>query len=190
MMKQNIWNEQELNKLYWEDERTKQSIADEKGVTRQRVDQKMKQFGIPGRKRGWHLKQKKRKFNKINSLNEYFEYVRKTRQEVLFLLRKYILPYKKKCEECGSIKNLHTHRLRHPAQKLSDLQILCCSCHMAKHRKHNGYKIQLEICQKYSNGKKVSNLASEYKVNKSLIYRILRKWGIALTPGMGRPRKS
>ncbi|GAH41933.1 unnamed protein product, partial [marine sediment metagenome] len=78
------------------------------------------------------------------------------------------------------------HHLRHPATSLNDIQILCASCHQTRHKKGNGLKIQLEICDKYIKGKNGKELAKEYNCHSTLIYHILHKWNIKTKPIFGR----
>lgn len=162
-----------LIKLYYEDALTLQEIGDKYGVTREYVRQVMKKYHLPR-----HTKRSRGDKLKWKSLDEYFDYVKKTGKESKLTLLKFVLPFKKQCEECGSRKNLHIHHLRYPAISLDDIQILCASCHHTKHRKGNGVKIQLEICDEYIKGKNGIELAKEHNLTPGMIYQILAKWNI------------
>src|SRR3990167_766398 len=57
-------------------------------------------------------------------------------------LRRRQLKHQKRCQACGTEKNLHAHhmtyhRLGH--EKLKDLKTLCGSCHRILHEKYNLY---------------------------------------------------
>jgi len=163
-----------LAKLYYEEGKTLQEIGDMFGVTRERVRQVMEKYHLPRYARRRRLKWK--------SLDEYFDYVKKTGKESKPTLAKFLLPFKKQCEECGSTKNLHIHHIKYPATSLDDVQILCASCHLVKHKKGNGVKIQLEMCNRYTKGENGIELAKEYGITPGTVYRILKKWNIKRRP--------
>lgn len=163
---------EKLVELYYQDNKTLQEIASQYDVSRERVRQWMERHNLPR-----HIKKIGRNIQ-AESLGEYFEVIRNGKKENMALLLKFVLPLKEQCAECPSTKNLHIHHLKYPALSLKDIQILCCSCHIAKHHKGNGHKIQLEICNKYIKGKDGVELAKEYNCVPTLIYQILRRWNI------------
>ena len=163
---------EKLVKLYYQDNKTLQEIASQYVVSRERVRQWMERHNLPR-----HIKKIGRNIQ-AESLGEYFEAIKNGKRENITLLLKFIFPLKKQCAECPSTKNLHIHHLKYPALSLKDIQILCCSCHIAKHHKGNGHKVQLEICNKYIKGKDGVELAREYNCVPTLIYQILRRWNI------------
>lgn len=165
-----------LTQLYYSENKRLQEIATQYGVSRERVRQWMESLGIPRTRR------RKYKTKAFRSLEKYFKAVQNGMKEKRYMLLKFILPLKKQCQECPSTKNLHIHHLKYPAISAKDIQILCCSCHIAKHKKGNHYKIQLEICNKYVKGKNGIELAEEYNCHESLIYHILHRWNIKTRP--------
>ncbi len=50
-MRESRWSERELKISYYIDKKTYRQIANEKGVSKQRVGQKMKGFGLKGIKK-------------------------------------------------------------------------------------------------------------------------------------------
>lgn len=165
----------ELVERYYNQQKTMQSIGEEYGVCRERVRQWMERENLPRVKKG---RSHKSPAPKYKSLEEYFAMVKETGKESKHILIKFINPLRSNCEECNSTTNLHIHHKKYPATSLKDIQILCCSCHFCKHRKGNGHKIQLEICNKYIKGLSAPHLAEEYNMTKGMIYHILRKWNI------------
>ena len=163
---------EKLVKLYYQDNKTLQEIASQYNVSRERVRQWMERHNLPR-----HIKKIGRNI-KAESLEEYFEMVRNGKRENITLLLKFILLLKKQCAECPSTKNLHIHHLKYPALSFKDIQVLCCSCHITKHKSGNGYKTQFEICDKYIKGQNGVKLAEEYNTVPGNIYRILCKWNI------------
>ncbi len=175
--------EEKLIQLYYQGKKTLQEIANQHGVSRERVRQWMEKYSLPRHTKRSSIGKRWRKFG---SLDEYFDYVKNGGKEAITTLYRLILPLKKQCEKCPSTENLHIHHLKYPAMSLKDIQILCCSCHNAKHHKGNGHKIQLEICDKYIKGKNGIELAKEYKITKGMIYHILHKWNIKTRPRFGK----
>ena len=156
---------------------TLKEIGDMFGVSRERVRQVMEKYGLERIKNRIH---KNHSCNYHTSLRQYFNHVKETLKENNVILLRLIK--KKKCRDCGSKENLHTHHLKYPATSLKDIQILCASCHMCRHRKGNDIKKQLEICKQYLQGESGKRLARKYNTNFNLIYHILRKWNIKRRP--------
>jgi len=163
-----------LTKLYYDEDKRLQEIGDEYGVSRERVRQWMEKKHVPRIRNRKH----RHKPRPYQSLDEYFQYVKCTGKENTIFLAKSLTLLKKQCEDCGSTKNLNVHHLKYPAIHINDVQLLCASCHHCKHRKGNGHKIQLEICNKYAKGQIGPQLAKAYNVTNSMVYHILRKWNI------------
>lgn len=178
-----------LIKLYYTEQMSLNEIGKLYDVTRERVRQWMEREKLARRKIGWNFKDRLGKY-KFSSPNEYFNYVRKTGKESYWTLRRFLHSRKNCCDECGSKTSLHEHHLKYPANSFKDVQLLCASCHLAKHRKGNGNKKQLEICTKYKNGQTTKELAKKYRVHRSLIYYFLHKWGINRIPLLPEERKN
>jgi hypothetical protein len=159
--------------MYCYDGKTLQQIGDFFGYTRERIRQKMVEWGIPRNTKRNGGKNVYSRKDKPTRLNEYFNRVKKSGKEVKPTLHRN-LPIEI-CQDCGSKEYLHIHHLKYPATSLVDLQILCASCHMTRHRKGIDYTKQLEICTKYSGGLDGTQLAKEYDVNPATIYHILHR---------------
>lgn len=163
-----------LIQLYYQEEKTLQQIGNIYHLSKQRIRQKMIKFDLP---RNPHRCGKTD--YKFNKLQEYLEYLKETgRKERSKTLVRLVVSDHSLCQECGATNNLHIHHLHYPARLRGDLQILCASCHLTKHRKGNGVQIQLEICNKYLAGKNGTQLAKQYNVHSTRIYQILHKWNI------------
>lgn len=166
-------NKKQLEQLYYKEGKTLQQIGNIYGVTRERVRQIMERFGLPRYKsyRNFVGGSKSR----FKTIDEYFRYIKSGGEESHNILSKFMVPLKKRCEYCNSIKNLQIHHVKYPAESLDDIKILCCPCHIAEHKKGIGINSQIEIGNKYINGKNGVELANEYNVSRGLIYCILRK---------------
>ncbi|MBA7639632.1 hypothetical protein ES703_47292 [subsurface metagenome] len=168
-----------LVKLYYTEQMSLNEIGKLYDVTRERVRQWMEKEKLIRRKTGGRKP-------KFNSPGEYFNYVQKTGKESYWTLRRFLHSRNNCCEQCGSKTNLHEHHLKYPATSFRDVQLLCASCHIAEHKKGNGNRKQLQICEKYKKGRNGFELAKEYNVHWSLIYHILHKWNVKTRPIFGR----
>lgn len=171
-------NKKELHLLYYIQGKTLQEIGNIYNLSRERIRQIMVSFNLKCRKSGTPFGVSKPRKSSFTSLEDYFDYVKLTGQESRPILIKFLSPFMKRCADCHSTENLHLHHLKYPALSLLDLQVLCASCHLAKHRKGLIYKTQIEICDKYSKGETGTSLAFYYTVTPQTIYNILNKWNI------------
>ena len=171
-MRNKNWDKRELNQLYNVEGKTLQEIGDMRGVSRERVRQVMEKFGLT---RGSNRSEKARMTNwhRYKTLEAYLENPGERQDIATHTLRRLIKGLR--CSECGKVRNINIHHIVYPATQVSDIQILCASCHHAKHRKGITYLKQIDIYNQYKRGKAVRVLAEKYKVSECLIYKILSK---------------
>jgi len=170
----NIWIERkgEISKLYYSKGMSMDAIGGNYGVTRERMRQVMSELGLKRIKNRCHWK-KREPFSSFSSLEDYLKNRKGEGRETLSALRKFLLPTS--CEECGKAVNLHIHHLKYPAENREDLQILCASCHHAKHRKGIDHNQQIDIFIRRQQGWTHKKLAEYYGINVSLVYKIIDK---------------
>ena len=171
-MKNKNWSRGKLDILYNKDKKTLQEIGDLYGVSRERIRQVMEEFGLA---RGSNRSTSERRRDKrvYRTLEEFLG--RPDDRQTLTTPAFYKLIRNLHCSECGRAKNIHIHHIIYPAIKLEDIQILCASCHYAKHRRGITYMKQIDIYNQYMAGETTIELAGKYQVNPNLIYAILRK---------------
>jgi len=164
----NKWDGDELSRLYHDESKTLQEIGDIFSVTRERIRQVMTDFNIP---RG-----KKRKLNKpyksyFRNLSDYLARGKDDRGT----MRK-LLPDNLSCGECGNKNHLNIHHIKYPAQSLDDIQILCSSCHITKHRSGLSFTQQMELFMEFKSGTPKNKLRQQYKISGWIIDKIIRKF--------------
>lgn len=164
--------------LYWKENKSLRGIGELFGLTQEGVRCKMMKYNIKRRKTGWP--KGGRRPLKFQNLEEYFKYVKETGKESIRYLRKFIYPLKgtKRCEICGGKRYLRLHYLKRPVTSIEDIQVLCITCFFANIRGGINNLVRDEICERYMQGEGGTELAREYKVDKSNIYQILRARGI------------
>jgi len=59
------------------------------------------------------------------------KYLLRSRAQVYF--RDKIISERKKCEECGSMNNLELHHKNYEENTMSNIKLLCRSCHKVEH---------------------------------------------------------
>jgi len=170
-LKRDVEIKLQLFELYYEKQMTLQQIGDRFGVTRERIRQIMDRLIMPRYTSYGGSRHRKSKFKTIS---EYFKHVKNVGKDNYVTLAKFISPLKKRCKYCNSTKRLHTHHLKYPAESLDDIEMLCCSCHLAEHRGIR-FDNQTEIGDEYLQGKNGVELANQYNVSNGTIYHILRK---------------
>lgn len=163
------WNKEELNRLYWAEDKSLQQIGDLFGVTRERIKQVMERFSIP-RKKGWaHQKHRPHRIP-FKNLEDYLARGKDNTET----MRKF-LPANIACAECGRKIHLHIHHINYPARVENDIQILCKSCHFIKHRLGINYVQQIDIYKSYVSGVSTLQLSQQYHCSRPLIYKIISK---------------
>ena len=158
-----------LSSLYYTDGKTLQEIGDLYSISRERVRQLMERWSLP------RVKTRKRHTThpKYKNLEEYFNSVVDGKKERTGLLLKFI--EKTRCSECGFGKTLHIHHIRYPATSINDIQILCSSCHMIKHKKGMTYKKQLLLYELHIKGVTYKELAEQFNISFALVGVIIHK---------------
>lgn len=162
-----MWNKEELTELYCKKGMTLAEIGKVKGVTRERVRQCMELYKIPRDKHRPHTIVHPR----YKSLEDYL--YKSTAKNPSNFFRKYKDLFK--CAECGSTQHLHFHHIIYPAKSLEDIQPLCCSCHVIKHRGKVSLVQQVDLYLKYQAGATASQLSKEYNISIACCYVIVRK---------------
>ena len=164
------WNAKELKYQYFDSGKTLQEIADNFGVSRERVRQVMADLGLPRRQRHEQHLEYKSHFKNLS------DYLARGKQNQATLIR--LIP-KIKCSECQSTKNLHIHHLKYPAKTEDDIQILCSSCHQIKHKNGMSYIKQIDLFHAYKTGIRKSALIKQYKITWATLDRIIKKFEMA-----------
>lgn len=165
------WNKETLDKLYNVEGRTLQEIGDLYSVTRERIRQVMSKFGLV---RGFNRSSNYPGYRQhYKTLEDYFENPRERMDISNKVVRGFLKGFC--CSECDSKRNLHIHHIVYPATSMRDIQILCASCHVTKHRKNITYLKQIDIFNQYNVGISTIELAKKYRVSRILIYKIISK---------------
>lgn len=164
-----VWNKEELNRLYWSEDKSLQQIGDLFGVTRERVRQVMERYSIPRKKRVASQEHRPHKLP-FKNLYDYLARGKDNRDT----LRKF-MPKKMACSECGSRKHIKIHHINYPARALNDIQLLCSSCHQIKHRQGISYVQQIDIYMSYVSGIPTNQLSKQYHCSRANIYKIIAK---------------
>lgn len=121
------WTRQQLEDYYYQDKLSLSEIGRIYGVSKQRIQIVFKSFNIP--------RARKRKGREVYTLDTYLSQAEHREHDSQHFMELFIP--KIECEECHSRANLNFHHLVYPMQKLSDIQILCASCHVRLHRGKN-----------------------------------------------------
>jgi len=169
------WDALVLDNLYNIECKTLQGIGDIYGVTRERVRQVMKEFGIKRTRKWVH-----RGTKAYNNINDYILACSLNGKEPTKSLLGNLID-KRCCFMCKSANGkLHIHHYCYPPRSISDLIVLCPSCHQILHRTKLFYKEQMEIYRSYLLGKSTLDLSKEHNVSRPLIYNIIRKIKLGL----------
>ena len=154
------WNKEILTRLYWEDGKTLEDIGTIYGVTHQRIAEVMDKFEIPrsrNRTKKSSIVPMELKYKNVDELLKNYPYNRNNGYIAEIILK--ILPVVY-CAECRidvsklpKIKHrrFHVHHIIYPATSMKDIQILCASCHIIKHRKGITLEKQLDIYRRKVN---------------------------------------
>jgi len=118
-------NKQELEQMYFDQKMTQRQIAHILGVDQSSVSTAFKRMGIMSR-------------SQTEALNNRYDGIRKDTVVYRQLIKK------EKCIKCGTTENLLIHHkdLDHFNNSLSNLEVMCLSCHMRLHKtlNHKGIK--------------------------------------------------
>jgi hypothetical protein len=115
--------------------------------------------------------------NKTKTIDEYLAQhnLKNETDPIGISLRRYLPDYLK-CQDCGSDKNIHIHHKNYPARSMSDIEILCASCHNNKHKNGLNYLQQQDIYYDHKCGVSTKELAIKHQVSAQLINKICLKF--------------
>lgn len=171
--------------LYWKEEKSLRAIGELFGLTYEGIRLRMIKYGIKRRRVGGPSPAYNKGWVRFKSIEEYFKYVKETGRESIKTLHRFLYPIGKVggCEICGGKRSLRLHYLKRPATSMEDIQILCITCFYANIRKGINNLVRDKICERYTQGEGVTELAKEYKVDFSNIYHVLRARNIKTRRG-------
>lgn len=169
MTKQKLTKE-DLFRMYYGEGKTLQDIGDSSNVTRERIRQLMRKYGIPCRQVN-RIKHPHR--NNYETVEDYFSAVGKRKEDCMTTIAK--LVKKTSCSKCGATSNLVFHLKRYPAKSMDDLVVLCRVCHKAEHNPIMTYDKQLALYRRYIQGATWKEMESEFGISKSYVGKILIK---------------
>jgi len=167
--------------LYHSDGLTLQSIGDMYNVSRERVRQIMKRFGIATIQNRERVRDRRYKYKtgpRFKSLDEYLRYNAEHSKHFSSRTAKKYLPAIVECSSCHRrtpTAPAHVHHLVYPARQTSDIRVRCPSCHKMTHGKGLTYVKQIDIHNQFLEGKSAKQLAQEYHVSEGTIYNAICK---------------
>lgn len=171
-IKKKNWDRQEVEKLY--ETHSIEEIGEIYGYSKAGMHKVMIRLEIPMSTR--HLgRGKKGPEPFFKTIDDYLaNKKKKSKRDSLRQVAKRFLDLAH-CSECGSTQNVEIHHINYPATFITDIQILCNSCHKIKHKKGITYEKQLLIHNQHKNGARTTELAKQFGVHRSMIYFIIRK---------------
>ena len=174
------WDKEVLTKLYCEELKTLQEIGDIFGVSRERIRQVIKRFGLTT-SRARHPKRRDKGQLRFKTLDGYLANVAKKGYKWISqrTVRKY-LPTEMSCAECHRVlpvNKLNIHHIVYPAKSINDIRILCPACHTSWHRHQMTFAKQVDVYTRYIQGEEMQSLADWYSIPLYSVDLIVRKIG-------------
>lgn len=156
------WVKEDLEKLYLEQNMNMAAIARLKGVTRERMRQIIRDLGIPSK--GHRVKLNQHRYRKYANIEAFFDNCGGLNTNKNGTFRQMLPPELLFCCECGSRRNVHIHHLVYPALSMSDIMLLCASCHKRQHVSNINHKVLLEIFFDRMQGLSYKDLGRKYQI--------------------------
>jgi len=163
------WQKDELVELYIKQGKNLAEIADIKGTSRERVRQVIKKLGIASK--GHYVATRFKGKRKYSDIEAYFQ----TGKDRSHMLHALLLPEMLFCCQCGSRESLHVHHLFYPALSLSDIQVLCASCHRLRHNGLLTYQQLLELVVDRIQGMSYKELSLKYNISLATLTKTIQR---------------
>jgi len=172
------WSKVDLRAMYEQQGMSLTQMADTVGCSNTAVLDAMKKAGIPRKRKGRPRKPYEPRAE-FATLTKYLasHRVEGKYDDVASSVRRF-LPKDIRCSECGATTHLHVHHITYPARQILDIQILCASCHMIKHRAGMTLTRQIDLVCDRTRGMTLQNLAERYELSISNVSHILEKFGL------------